>query len=250
MFTRYPSILVLPPRRSDWASKATANCVWINYPSRWIKETNNTTRQWLSSPFTWSQTLLTVLYLFSLQCSFPSWLFLFFPLISLITHQTNWFAAVNQPANNHFNLTIFSLFFCQQVWFQNARAKWRRMVLKQEGKSDKCGGVDGGSLNDLELYGNSAGSGGPPMSPQFMMGGVHSPASLGSLDCAWFRTCLTKLWWKCCFVRKIMWVRDYCGIVVIPLRLSNNHSPRTCKKKKNNEINDVVNIYSVLGNCL
>ncbi|XP_015126150.1 protein apterous [Diachasma alloeum] len=70
-----------------------------------------------------------------------------------------------------------------QVWFQNARAKWRRMVLKQEGKSDKCGGVDGGSLNDLELYGNSAGSGGPPMSPQFMMG-PHSPASLGSLDCA------------------------------------------------------------------
>lgn len=58
------------------------------------------------------------------------------------------------------------------------------MVLKQEGKSDKCGGVDGSSLGDLELYGNSAGSGGPPMSPPFMLGGPHSPASLASLDCA------------------------------------------------------------------
>lgn len=57
------------------------------------------------------------------------------------------------------------------------------MVLKQEGKSDKCG-IDGNSLGDLELYGNSAGSGGPPMSPQFMLGGPHSPASLASLDCA------------------------------------------------------------------
>ncbi|KAK1117429.1 hypothetical protein K0M31_016633 [Melipona bicolor] len=74
---------------------------------------------------------------------------------------------------------------CSQVWFQNARAKWRRMVLKQEGKSDKCdSSVDGGSLGDLELYGNSTGSGGPPMSPSFMLGGPHSPASLASLDCA------------------------------------------------------------------
>jgi len=59
------------------------------------------------------------------------------------------------------------------------------MSLKQEGKMDKCdGGVDGGNLGDLELYGNCAGSGGPPMSPPFMLGGPHSPASLASLDCA------------------------------------------------------------------
>lgn len=71
-----------------------------------------------------------------------------------------------------------------QVWFQNARAKWRRMMLKQEGKGDKCDGVDGNNLGDLELYGNGTGSGGPPISPPFMLGGPHSPSSLASLDCA------------------------------------------------------------------
>ena len=60
--------------------------------------------------------------------------------------------------------------------------------MKQEGKSDKCGGglgpggVDSASLGELELYGG--GGGGPPMSPPFVLAGPHSPASLGSLDCA------------------------------------------------------------------
>ena len=64
------------------------------------------------------------------------------------------------------------------------------MVLKQEGKSDKCGlgpgSVDGAGMGELEMYGGagSAGSAGPPMSPPFVLGGPHSPASLGSLDCA------------------------------------------------------------------
>ncbi|XP_066260226.1 LIM/homeobox protein Lhx2 isoform X2 [Euwallacea similis] len=75
-----------------------------------------------------------------------------------------------------------------QVWFQNARAKWRRMMLKQEGKSgEKCSGSE--SMSDMDMYG---GPGGPasmgssigmaPHSPQFMMpGGGGSPSSL---DCS------------------------------------------------------------------
>lgn len=67
------------------------------------------------------------------------------------------------------------------------------MVLKQEGKSDKCGpggglgpsGMDSSSLSELELYGAGPGGGGGPMSPPFgVLGGPHSPSSLGSLDCA------------------------------------------------------------------
>lgn len=65
------------------------------------------------------------------------------------------------------------------------------MVLKQEGKSDKCSpggglgpGIDSGSFSELDMYGSNPG--GPPMSPPFVLGGSHSPASLGSLDCAWY----------------------------------------------------------------
>ncbi|XP_076263902.1 protein apterous-like isoform X2 [Rhynchophorus ferrugineus] len=71
-----------------------------------------------------------------------------------------------------------------QVWFQNARAKWRRMMLKQEGKSgEKCSGSE--SISDMEMYG---GPGGPasigmaPHSPPFLLpGGAGSPSSL---DCS------------------------------------------------------------------
>lgn len=73
-----------------------------------------------------------------------------------------------------------------QVWFQNARAKWRRMMLKQEGKSGEKSSTDG--LSDMELY--THGPGGPmsgsiqslpPQSPPFMLPS-GSPSS--SLDCS------------------------------------------------------------------
>ncbi|XP_063235162.1 LIM/homeobox protein Lhx9-like isoform X2 [Bacillus rossius redtenbacheri] len=77
-----------------------------------------------------------------------------------------------------------------QVWFQNARAKWRRMVLKQEGKAglpgDKCPGVD--QLGDLEAFQHHGpasgdyrhqGLGPDPHSPDFMLGGASPP----SLEC-------------------------------------------------------------------
>uniref|UniRef100_A0A182Q8F4 Homeobox domain-containing protein n=1 Tax=Anopheles farauti TaxID=69004 RepID=A0A182Q8F4_9DIPT len=56
-----------------------------------------------------------------------------------------------------------------QVWFQNARAKWRRMMMKQEGKIDPSDKGDG-SL-DLDGYvSHSPGS--------YIMGGPGSPSSL------------------------------------------------------------------------
>ncbi|KAL7048480.1 hypothetical protein ACKWTF_003356 [Chironomus riparius] len=53
-----------------------------------------------------------------------------------------------------------------QVWFQNARAKWRRMMMKQEGKS--IDGEKGEGSIDLDSYN--------PHSPQYM--NITSPTSL------------------------------------------------------------------------
>ncbi|XP_044759395.1 LIM/homeobox protein Lhx9-like isoform X1 [Coccinella septempunctata] len=72
-----------------------------------------------------------------------------------------------------------------QVWFQNARAKWRRMMLKQEGKSgDKCSGSD--NMSDMDLYPHGPSSMGSsiqsmaPHSPPFIL----PPGSPSSLDCS------------------------------------------------------------------
>ncbi|GJQ70926.1 putative zinc-binding domain containing protein [Trypoxylus dichotomus] len=72
-----------------------------------------------------------------------------------------------------------------QVWFQNARAKWRRMMLKQEGKSgEKCSGSEG--MSDMDIYPGPGSIGGSiqslnPHSPPFMLPS-GSPSS--SLDCS------------------------------------------------------------------
>ncbi|XP_025835134.1 protein apterous-like [Agrilus planipennis] len=68
-----------------------------------------------------------------------------------------------------------------QVWFQNARAKWRRMMLKQEGKSGEKSGSEG--MSDMDIYGTGPMSGSlqslPPPSPSFMI----PSGSPSSLDC-------------------------------------------------------------------
>jgi hypothetical protein len=71
------------------------------------------------------------------------------------------------------NFNIFFLFLIPsrialmlQVWFQNARAKWRRMMMKQEGKS--IDGEKGEGSIDLDSYN--------PHSPQYM--NITSPTSM------------------------------------------------------------------------
>lgn len=58
-----------------------------------------------------------------------------------------------------------------QVWFQNARAKWRRVMLKQEGKS--IDGEKGEGSIDLDTYN--------PHSPSYMLGQA-SPTSMEWAD--------------------------------------------------------------------
>jgi LIM homeobox protein 2/9 len=57
----------------------------------------------------------------------------------------------------HILLRFFSFF--AQVWFQNARAKWRRMMMKQEGKA--IDGEKGEGSIDLDTYN--------PHSPSYML---------------------------------------------------------------------------------
>lgn len=54
-----------------------------------------------------------------------------------------------------------------QVWFQNARAKWRRMMMKQEGKA--IDGEKGEGSIDLDTYN--------PHSPSYLLG-PPSPTSM------------------------------------------------------------------------
>lgn len=77
--------------------------------------------------------------------------------------------------------SINGFIFCSQVWFQNARAKWRRMVTKQESKlSDK---LSPDASLELDMYHGPMGSiqSLPPHSPPYsVMGGPPSP---NSMDC-------------------------------------------------------------------
>ncbi|XP_049819461.1 LIM/homeobox protein Lhx2 isoform X3 [Aethina tumida] len=70
-----------------------------------------------------------------------------------------------------------------QVWFQNARAKWRRMMLKQEGKSgDKCSGSE--SMSDMDMYPHGPGSMGSSISMAPHSPFNMHPGSPSSLDCS------------------------------------------------------------------
>jgi len=96
---------------------------------------------------------------------------------------TLWFFGI--LISTYLTARCFSLF---QVWFQNARAKWRRMMIKQEGKSgEKCAGTESGNtLSDMESF-QTHGPGAvgpefhqqpiPPHSPHFVLGS-SSPAPL------------------------------------------------------------------------
>ncbi|KAK6629383.1 hypothetical protein RUM43_003200 [Polyplax serrata] len=75
---------------------------------------------------------------------------------------------------------VFLLRRGDKVWFQNARAKWRRMMVKQEGKSDKSCSESGG-LSDIESYPSH--SGGTPGGGSMSMG-PHSPPFVLSNSCS------------------------------------------------------------------